>query len=117
MQLSNCDVCGKDVEVKDGVLSISFKKIRDVQQQRAEWEKNHRTPLLKASELMSFPDCVPWIWHHSRCNFDGTSYDIEGTQFDTPAKALRWSIHLIEKNWFQFTGWREVIHRFFPECN
>jgi len=117
MQLPNCDVCEKEVEVKDGILSISFKEIRDVQEREAMWKKNHPGPLLDVAEVMAFPHRVRWMWHHCRCNMNGSSYQIEGSRFDTHEKALHWTLHLMEKNWFRFTDWRGVIEKFYPECS
>lgn len=116
MQIPKCDVCGQEVELKDGVLSISFKRVRDIQEHEAEWKKNHPGPVLTALEIMDFPCREPWAWHHIGCNTD-SCYDIEAIRFDTIRKALHWTIHLQDKTWFRNTDWREVIHRLYPECD
>lgn len=118
MEIPKCDVCGKDVQLSDGILSISFRTIRQVQEKREEFKKNHPGPVLTVGEVMAFPPCVSWIWHHANCNnADGSSYEIEGDRFDTHEKALHWTLHLMEKNWFRFTDWRGVIEKFYPECS
>jgi hypothetical protein len=117
MQLPNCDLCGKSVELKSGVLSISFQKVREVQDQKAKWEKAHPGPVLHVSEVMTFPSRVHWVWQHCGCNVDGSSYEIEASRFDNVSKALHWTLHLMAKNWFEFTDWRSVIARFYPECS
>jgi hypothetical protein len=116
MQLPKCDVCGKEVELKDGILSISFKDVRYVQEQEAEFKKKHPGPVLDVGEVMAFPDRVPWRWNHIGCSRD-SSYDIEATRFDNLRKALHWTIHLQDKTWFRYTDWREVIHHLYPECD
>jgi hypothetical protein len=117
MELPRCEACGKEVKVEEGVLSISFRTIRQVQEKREEFKRNHPGPVLTVGEVMAFPPCVSWVWHHCGCNVNGTSYDIEGTRFDNLRKALHWTIHLRDKTWFKDTDWREVIHRFYPECD
>jgi hypothetical protein len=109
-------VCGQEVEMKDGILSISFKEIRDIQEREAAWKKAHPGPVLEVREVLAFPSRVQWTWHHCKCSVKGSSYEIEGKRFDTVEKALHWTIHLMGKNWFQFTNWRSVIARFYPEC-
>jgi hypothetical protein len=116
MELPKCDLCGKVVKIEEGILSISFREIRDIQEQRAKWEKNHPGPVFTTGEVMTFPRRVHWIWSHMGCNTNG-SYDIEATRIDDLRKALHWTIHLQSKNWFQDTDWRKVIHRLYPECD
>jgi len=117
MQIPRCDVCGQEVEMKDGSLSISFKEIRDVQEREAAWKKAHAGLFLDVGEVMAFPVRVPWTWHHCKCSVKGSSYEIEGSRFDSVEKVLHWTLHLMEKNWFEFTDWRTVIERFYPECS
>lgn len=116
MELPKCDVCGVQVKIEEGVLSISFITIREVQEKREEFKKNHPGPVLTVGEVMAFPERVPWRWHHFGCNVDG-SYSIEATRFDTIEKAMHWTLHLMEKNWFEFTDWRGLISRLYPECS
>lgn len=77
MQLQKCDICGKDVELKNGILSIPFRKVREIQDQRADWDKAHRDPPFTLAEVMTFPPRVSWIWHHMSCGIEGSSYWIE----------------------------------------
>ncbi len=116
MELPKCDVCGKDVSLEEGILSISFKEIRERQEAKREFEKTHPEPVLGVIDFLNYPDQIPWKWHHIACNEDG-AYCIEATRFDDLRKALHWTIHLRDKTWFQDTNWREVIHRFYPECD
>ncbi len=116
MQIPRCDVCGKEVQLGDGVLSISFQKVREVQDQKAKWEKAHPGPVLNVGDVLASPPCVSWTWHHCKCNVSGC-YEIEASRFDSIEKAMQWTIHLMEKNWFKFTDWRGVIEKFYPECS
>lgn len=116
MQLPRCDVCGREVELKKGILSISFKKIWDVQDQQTEWKVNHPGSVLEVGEIMAFPQRINWVWHHITCHTD-SSYSIEAIRFDSIRKALHWTIHLQDKTWFKNTDWRGVIHRLYPECD
>jgi hypothetical protein len=116
MQLPKCDLCGRDVQLKDGVLSISFREIRAVQSAEDEFRKAHSGPVLDARDIADFPDKVAWKWRHYWCDPGEFSYDIEWLRFNTIQLALHWTLHLMAKNWFQFTNWRSVIERFYPEC-
>ena len=116
MEFPKCDICGGDVSRENGVLSISFREVREVQQAHQEFDKKHSGCVLHVSDFMTLPERVHWKWAHSKCNSQ-SSYQIEASRFDMVEKALHWTVHLIDKNWFEFTDWREVIHRFFPECD
>lgn len=116
MQLPQCDVCGKQVQLKDGILSISFREVREVQEAHERFKRDHTNPVFHVSDLLTLPERVHWKWHHSKCNGQ-SSYWIDACRFDTVEKVLQWTIHLMDKTWFQLTDWREVIHRFYPECD
>ncbi len=58
MQLPKCDLCGKDVSLEDGVLSISFKKIRDRQEAKKEFQKLPPGPILGAIDFLTYPDQI-----------------------------------------------------------
>ena len=117
MQLPKCDLCGKKVELKDGILSIPFKEIRDREEKAREFKKTHPEPVLHISEFLNYPDKIQWNWQHKKCCSEDGSYSIEATRINDLRKALHWTIHLSDKTWFKDTDWREVIHRFFPECD
>ena len=116
MRLARCDVCGKSVELKDGVLSVSLRSAREVQDKEEKWKRTHPGPILTVGDVIAFPPSVSWIWHHISCEVEDSSYEIEGDRLDTHEKALHWTLHLMDKNWFRFTDWHSVIERFFPEC-
>jgi hypothetical protein len=116
MELPKCDVCGEDVTIEEGLISISLKKTLEVQEKREDFKKKYPGPILHVGDVVTFPPSVPWVWHHNTCNSDG-SYSIEATRFDDLRKALHWTIHLQGKTWFKDTNWRNVIHRFYPECD
>jgi len=115
MQLPACDVCGKAVSIEDGGLWISFKKVRDVQEARVAWEKNHKADVSGVIDWLGYPGSIPWVWGHAGCGAEA-SYWIEASRFDTVTKALHWTIHLMDKNWLESTRWQDAIRRFYPEC-
>lgn len=117
MQMPRCDVCNEEVKIEEGLISISFREIREVQEKQEQFKKNHPGPVLDVGEVMAFPPRVSWVWHHCECDVNGASYQIEGSRFDSVTKALRWTLHLMQKNWFEFTDWRNLIERFYPECD
>lgn len=59
---------------------------------------------------------VPWQVVHLDCITDAEwqrGYPIEGTRINTVRKALAWTLHLMEKTWFEFTDWRRVMQKLF----
>lgn len=110
-----CDLCGQEVNLSEGILSISFKEVRAVQEAREAWHKEHSQLLTSSMDLLTFPDRACWVWHHCRCDPSSSSYEIDGSRFNTVGKALHWTLHLMGKTWFEFTNWRHTVGRFYPE--
>ncbi len=115
MEIPNCDQCGKEVKLKDGVLEVDFKEIRSTQEARNKWEKDHPERLLSSIDLLTYPDNAEWKWHHRRCGPECGTYWIDGTRLDSTEKVLHWTFHLMGKTWFEFTDWRKAIERLYPK--
>lgn len=115
MELPNCDECKKSVQLKEGVLSISFKEIQEVKNAREDWDKKRsRQSIPDMTDLMTYPESAQWRWRHCKCDL-GSSYQIEAERLDNVEKVLHWTFHLMGKNWFELTDWRKAIMRLYPE--
>ena len=111
-------MCGGPVlKHKDAALFISFKDIQETQDRVTAWRAKHTEPILSAGDIMTFPDRLPWKWAHYGCDDSTGVYQIEGDRFNSLQKAIAWTLHLMTKNWFEFTDWASTVRRFFPECD
>jgi predicted GIY-YIG superfamily endonuclease len=69
--------------------------------------------------VMSAPDEGKWTVLCSRCArdtgdyepLDNVAYAIELTRADTWQKLMDWTIHLMEKDWFRYTNWADVMRK------
>ncbi len=114
MNLPKCDVCGEVVSLKDGVLSVSKAEIERYREAQEAFREKHRgEAFISVDEFLQHPSLVPWKWSHSRC-VNGSAYEIEADRFNSLEKAMRWTLHLMGKNWFCCTNWRDVVTRLYP---
>ena len=114
MELPNCDKCSKPVKREQGVLTISFKEVREAQREREAWEKEHPQPIKVLHDYLTYPKRINWKWGHRKC-FQNSSYPIDATRLDSAEKVLHWTFHLMEKNWFMATDWRGAINKLYPD--
>lgn len=104
-----CQVCGKPVSTEQGVLVIFMKDIDQHEKQYLQWQKSHPTDVVSCKEMCDCPMLVRWHWGHASCLPDKAGYDIAYSRFDTISKALSWTLHLMEKNWFPSTAWEQAV--------
>ena len=109
----DCQVCGKQVYTKDGFLVVYEEEIIRFEDEQQKWDKEHPEDVdggytISSADLMSMPDPAEWHWGHDRC-LDNGSYEIPYSRFNTTTKALSWTLHLMEKNWFNSTNWRRAV--------
>jgi hypothetical protein len=95
-----------------GCLWISFAEIHRASNQDAEWHEAH--PAGEAVDITTFltlPGDAVWHAHHDRCMPDEgrDSYDISVEQIRTWAGLVRWTAHLMEKNWLPVSDWDGVL--------
>jgi hypothetical protein len=112
----SCCICKKEVVWSKGALVLKgdMRDIKAYQDKVKDWEETHNMEIgVSASELLLLPDRVPWIWGHQKCVDRFQFYWIDGERIDTPLKALHWTLHMMEKNWFESTRWDSVIDRLF----
>lgn len=109
-----CDICGKSVATKDGLLGISTTELDKVREVRQKWERKH--PDGTAIAIAEYPEAalsVPWQWGHVKCLQEVSfAYMIEAERFLTIGDALFWTLHLQEKRWLRATDWEGAVRRF-----
>lgn len=104
-----CDVCGKPTDRSDGYLRITWTRIQEIQrEQRA--ERTTEPELINLAGVLPIPR--DWQWGHSEC-LPESDYWIEASRIDTLRKAMAWTLHLMEKNWFAGTDWERAIRRLY----
>lgn len=106
-----CEICGKSVSTKEGVLVVYLKEIDQFQKERDAWERDHPfddSGIRAISFPTNYPALVKWHHGHSKCLPEGFYY-IPYSRFDTPAKALSWTLHLMGKRWLRSTHWSLAV--------
>lgn len=106
-----CDTCGRPVEDGDGALYVSLAAIRQNRAEQAEWEKTRpRHGAMDVATLMMMPRTIPWHIHHDRCAPTTEDvYDICVERVRTWRDLVRWTGHLMGKNWLASTSWASLI--------
>ncbi len=110
-----CEACGEAVTTEGGFLVIRKEEMDKYEADLAHWEQEHpKDPdgsrLLSSSDLLDHPSHVHWHWGHVGCMPEGM-YGIEAVSIDSVAKALDWTLHLMQKAWFPYTDWRDSVRR------
>lgn len=105
-----CQVCGKPVSTRQGILVVNYKELQQYESQQLEWEKKHPADVSGVITITpDLPDLVEWHWGHASCLPEG-GYYIEYSKFDTIPKVLSWTLHLMEsKRWLKFTDWERAV--------
>ncbi len=110
-----CDACGGDVAPGRAVLSANLHEATEVARQLNQLHKDWwgQEPKVTAAgeALDSYPKLVPWLWGHPDCVGGEFSYVIAEERIDTAAKALGWTLRLMEKPWFRGTAWHYAMRR------
>jgi len=117
----DCEVCDKPVSRgKAGALSVCATQVKRREEEVRQWEKANEHEVegvtVTYGSLGTYPYRVPWVWAHRDCK-DGEKgcdcgYWFSGDRFDTTAKALGWTLHLMEKRWLASTEWEDAVRRF-----
>jgi len=118
----DCDVCHKPVSRgKAGALSVCATQVKRHEAEVRQWKDAHPGPIVSGSAAQSYPRAVPWVWAHRTCQDGETGCDcgywFSGDRFDTTAKALGWTLHLMEKEWLASTEWEDAVRRFHSVTN
>ncbi len=115
-----CDKCKQTVSLNEGMLSVFYKEVQGHEEKVKLYEQKHTEKsgiqITSLKSLLEYPDAVKWHWGHPKCMPD-SMYEIEISRFDNVDKALDWTLHLMEKDWFASTNWRETVERFYDLPN
>ena len=124
-----CDVCEKPVETPEGVLALRRDELARCSTARKRWETENRllrqVPEAGTIETMGFvssrPERARWDWGHGEClslQWPPTDeddrvyeYEIPANRFDTPKKALDWTLHIMFKGFFRDSDWDGAVRR------
>lgn len=109
----DCRECKKIAN--DGWLtlpSVEFHKAMNALAAYKEFGTKNDGPSTVA-DLMALPDGGTWSVICRDCyteDMEGMAdYDIELDRISSHKDALDWTLHLMEKNWFPYTNWEEVL--------
>lgn len=107
-----CDLCGRPVENGCGSLYVSFGELHAHRHAMADWKSaNEPGAALNIVAMLHLPGPAPWRIHHDTCRpaevGDGYHIDIERVR--TWRDLVRWTAHLMEKNWLPDTDWRVLL--------
>lgn len=103
-----CATCGRDV-ADDGVLHVNLDQARA---HRHAVRATRSTEIgINLGDLLARPAPARWAAHHSTCDLDTESNDywIPMREVRSHAQLLRWTAHLMGKNWLADTDWIQVI--------
>jgi hypothetical protein len=114
-----CDVCGEEVDVKEGYLGLSTSQLNQYRQQYYRWKEAHSdgSVIMIGNRADDPPDRVPWYWGHWRCmppDVKETEDWFDAKDIDTPEKALWHTRFMSQKRWIGWTTWAETLSRLYP---
>jgi hypothetical protein len=105
-----CDACDEPVTGNTGYVHISWSDIAATEEAAGEWKQKH-PEVAGVLELTEYPDRAPWRVHHADCDPrpEAGDYWFYVGRCDTWPKLTHWTAHLMEKNWLEYTTWRNVL--------
>ena len=93
-------------------------ELGEVMRDRLIDEKAHKNRLEKVLE--NPPKRFLFLLAHGKCvppEYTPANYEIELNRIDTAEKALEWTFHLEEKNWFNARGWVYTLGKLFERIH
>jgi hypothetical protein len=114
-----CDACGEPIADDEGYITVNYAEIHAYDRWNEEFDEKQRAKakgglvMYRLSELNGMPEPARWRKLHQRCDPDpeSTDYWIGIERIRTRPEVLRWTAHLLGKNWIQSTTWRDILHR------
>jgi hypothetical protein len=106
-----CDGCMRPVADGDGALYLNFGELAESRRAKEQWDTS-RDPSgrLDIVSLLLLPGLASWHIHHDACRPEGADgYDIAVERVRTWRDLVRWTAHLMEKNWLPHTNWRSLL--------
>lgn len=113
-----CDGCGKQVRPESGYFEVSNAAVAAVEQGEKSWRQRYASGsglvVCSIDELNEYPERAPWKVWHRKCDPTprDAAYFVDLERCTTAADLLRWTAHLIEKDWVvKSTNWADFIVR------
>lgn len=102
-----CNECGNLIADGDGYVEVNDRKARVV---RLKWKSLDGGGVIGGLDL---PELVEWQSTHAVCdpNPGNGNYHFSAERIKTVKQALRWTLHLYEKDWAHYTDWDRFIYR------
>lgn len=108
----SCDVCQKPVTGRTGYLIATWRDIHKAEVQRAEWKRVNPGPTITGTALQTYPAPARWHIYHRDCDpTPDEGYFIDAYRTDDALQLLKWTAHLMGKDWLQHTDWDQLIRR------
>lgn len=110
-----CDACGRPVEDGHGSLYVLFSELHKRRNAMSAWkaasEPGTPRPAVSLVEALQLPSPAPWHIHHDRCRprHEGDGYHIDVERIRSWRDLVRWTAHLMEKNWLGDTNWQVLL--------
>ncbi|MEU4180982.1 hypothetical protein [Streptomyces sp. NPDC026589] len=106
-----CQECDRRIWGGFGYLWADTTQVAHVGQARRDWEAKHSDGPVDLLNFLSYPEPAPWQAHHQACDPDreGAHYRLASQKLRTGADLLRWTAHLMGKNWLHLTDWSDLI--------
>jgi hypothetical protein len=111
-----CGACSAPVGEWDGYLYASVHQAQRSLQAERDWRERHPAPLAVSAanitELLSAPGHAEWKVTHIRCGGEACPFDaycLDPGDVATWQQLVKWTAHLMGKNWLAGTDWEEVL--------
>lgn len=108
-----CEACKAAVVNGEGYIHVSHDTVNATERAYRDFERRESGKAVTLDSLLALPDPARWRVHHVRCDPepDSADYVIEVHRARTHAQLLRWTAHLMGKEWLRYTDWDELIDR------
>lgn len=121
-----CDGCERDVSgSKKAVVHISHAALSQYKKAKKAFKEAHGNTFTLAQLIDEHPESVPWQIHCDDCNPHWVTHPDDGSRtacdgcywfsldrFATERDIIKWTAHLLGKNWLGDTNWSDFISRF-----
>lgn len=115
-----CDACHRPIANGKGAVFVRYSERKAYRDGQVELKRKGKVVgpkrgrhlvLTSLADLMEAADPAPWWAMHHKC--DPTpgdcAYWFDVARIRTVLDVLRWTHHLLEKNWLGETDWRDLI--------
>jgi hypothetical protein len=108
-----CIACQFPVGDGAGWLRVTYADIEKylVQKQEQRQGSADGGAAFVMEQILTAPSLISWLAYHPACDpaGPGSAYRIDASQIRTWQQLVRWTAHLMGKNWFPFTNWADLL--------